>query len=96
MTKGGDAQILEVVGRQSGQQFSIDVILAECRFVLLQTQGCAANSPGPVTFKDINPAVSCHRTNDQRHASVHFSPHRSLNTTSSSAVRATGPNRPNG
>ena len=38
MAERGDAEILEVVGRQIGQQFGVDVILAECRLVSFKTE----------------------------------------------------------
>src|SRR4051794_67143 len=38
MADRGDANVLEVVGRQVRQQLSIDVILTECRLVLLKAQ----------------------------------------------------------
>jgi hypothetical protein len=38
MADGVDAKILEVVGREIGQQGNTDVILAECRLVALQTK----------------------------------------------------------
>jgi hypothetical protein len=37
MADRGDAKIFEVVGRRIGQQFGIDVILAECRLVAFKT-----------------------------------------------------------
>jgi hypothetical protein len=33
-----DAKVFEVVGRQTGQEFDVDGILAECRRVLFKTQ----------------------------------------------------------
>src|SRR5690349_9310027 len=44
MTDRDDAHLLEIVGSQSEQDFSIDVILTECRLVLLLAQ---ALQPSP-------------------------------------------------
>jgi hypothetical protein len=38
MAERGDAYFLKVIGCQIGQNFSIDVILAECRLVALKTE----------------------------------------------------------
>jgi hypothetical protein len=38
MADRGDAELLEVVGRQSRQYFGVDVILAECRLVSFKAE----------------------------------------------------------
>ena len=48
MADRGDAEILEVVGCQIGQELGIDVILAECRLVSFKTERLAANPRRPL------------------------------------------------
>ncbi len=52
MADRDDAQILEVVRCQIGQQFARDVILAECRLVLFKAE---RSQP----FRDVSIAAPC-------------------------------------